>query len=122
MLGLGSKGFLRAGLVTLLVVAGLAQLAPSLIAQQAPTPAEPPSTPESGYMRVLLRPTHPPVFDAQHRPITAGGFVEGAPVVLEDVTCRRPTNRLASPRDQPVVEQAPHLLLQPVDIDRKSVV
>ncbi len=37
-------------------------------------------------MRVLLRPTHPAVFDAQHRPITAGGFVDGAPVVFEDVT------------------------------------
>ena len=37
-------------------------------------------------MRVLLRPTHPPVFDAQHRPITAGGFVDGAPVVFEDIT------------------------------------
>ena len=53
MLGLGSKGFLRAGLITLLVVAGLALLAPSLLAQQA-APAGPPSTPESGYMRVLL--------------------------------------------------------------------
>ena len=39
-------------------------------------------------MRVLLRPTHPPVFDAQHRPITAGGFVEGAPVIFEDITHR----------------------------------
>ena len=68
MPGLGSKGFLRVGLITLWIVAGLALLAPSLVAQQAPTPAEPPSTPESGYMRVLLRPTHPPVFDAQHRP------------------------------------------------------
>jgi FG-GAP-like repeat len=37
-------------------------------------------------MRVLLRPTHPPVFDAAHRPITAGGFVDGAAVVFEDVT------------------------------------
>jgi hypothetical protein len=82
MPGLGSKGFLRAGLIT---VAGLAVLAPSLLAQQA-APAGPSSTPESGYMRVLLRPTHPPVFDAHHRPITAGGFVDGAPVVFEDVT------------------------------------
>ena len=67
MPGLGSKGFSRAGLITLLVVAGLALLAPSLLAQQA-APAGPRSTPESGYMRVLLRPTHPPVFDAQQRP------------------------------------------------------
>src|SRR6266496_1873150 len=108
MLGLGSKGFLRAGLVTLLVVAGLAQLAPSLIAQQAPAPAEPPSTPESGYMRVLLRPTHPPVFDAQHRPITAGGFVEGAPVVFEDITHQsgldKSHHRSGTPEKSTIVE------------------
>ncbi len=36
-------------------------------------------------MRVLIRPTHPAVFDAQHRPITAGGFVQGA-VVFEGIT------------------------------------
>jgi hypothetical protein len=29
---------------------------------------------------------HAPVRDALHRPITAGGFVEGAPVIFEDVT------------------------------------
>jgi enediyne biosynthesis protein E4 len=37
-------------------------------------------------MRVLLRPSHPPVFDSLQRPITAGGFVEGAPVIFKDVT------------------------------------
>ncbi|HET9374278.1 MAG TPA: CRTAC1 family protein, partial [Chthoniobacterales bacterium] len=40
----------------------------------------------SNYMRVLLRPSHPPVFDSQHRPITAGGYVEGAPIIFKDVT------------------------------------
>src|SRR6266436_617827 len=29
---------------------------------------------------------HPAVRDAQHRPITAGGFVDGAPVVFTDLT------------------------------------
>ena len=29
---------------------------------------------------------HAPVKDAQHRPITAGGFVDGAPVVFSDIT------------------------------------
>jgi len=41
---------------------------------------------ESAYTKVLLRPSHSPTFDAQHRPITAGGFVDGAPVVFEDVS------------------------------------
>src|SRR5471032_642534 len=29
---------------------------------------------------------HPPVYDAQNRPITAGGFVDSGPVVFQDVT------------------------------------
>ena len=41
---------------------------------------------ESAYTKVLLRPSHSPTFDAQHRPITAGGFVDGAPVVFKDVS------------------------------------
>jgi hypothetical protein len=68
-------------------VAVMALLLPKLSAQPAPVPATPqPSPEESGYMRVLIQPTHSPVFDLQHRPITAGGFVEDAPVVFEDVT------------------------------------
>jgi hypothetical protein len=58
----------------------------SVAAQQSPTPDSAPNPQDNSYMRVLLRPTHPPVFDSQHRPITAGGFVEAAPVVFEDVT------------------------------------
>ncbi len=57
-----------------------------LAAQQPPTPDAAANPQDSGYMRVLLRPTHPPVFDSQHRPITAGGFVQGAPVIFEDVS------------------------------------
>jgi len=57
----------------------------SLSAQQASPPPSAVAR-ETGYMRVLLKPTHPPFFDAQHRPITAGGFVEGAPVVFQDIT------------------------------------
>jgi hypothetical protein len=43
---------------------------------------------ESNYMRVLLRPTHPSHFDSQRRPITAGGFAEGAPLIFQDVAHR----------------------------------
>src|SRR5450631_1934837 len=71
----------------LAVAASLIGLVQILSAQQAPAVSEPKQNPQdSGYMRVLTRPTHPPVFDAQHRPITAGGFVDGAPVVFEDIT------------------------------------
>ena len=46
--------------------------------QQQPRPAQPSGVATSG--------VYAPVFDARHRPITAGGFVDGAPVVYEDYT------------------------------------
>src|SRR5947209_10307980 len=36
---------------------------------------------------------HAPVLDAKHRPITAGGFVDGAPVVFVDITKGSGLNR-----------------------------
>jgi hypothetical protein len=54
--------------------------------QPNPAPADTHRNTENNYLRVLLRPSNPPVFDSQHRPITAGGFVDGAPVVFEDIT------------------------------------
>ena len=53
--------------------------------QPNPAPTDDQRSTEN-YLRVLLRPSHPPVFDSQHRPITAGGFVDGAPVVFENIT------------------------------------
>src|SRR5918911_785891 len=35
---------------------------------------------------VMTGGVHPAVKDAQNRPITAGGFVDGAPVVFRDIT------------------------------------
>jgi hypothetical protein len=45
--------------------------------------SRPKAVPQSG---MASGTAHAPVTDAQHRPITAGGFVEGAPVVFVDVT------------------------------------
>jgi enediyne biosynthesis protein E4 len=36
---------------------------------------------------------HPPILDSEHRPITAGGFVNDAPVVFRDVTNESGLNR-----------------------------
>ncbi len=58
------------------------------VAQKADPPSHESTANEANYMRVLLRPKHAPVFDSQHRPITAGGFVEGVPIVFQDVTHR----------------------------------
>src|SRR4051812_2365934 len=41
--------------------------------------------PSSG-MGVSTGAAHPAVKDAKSRPITAGGFIDGAPVVFEDIT------------------------------------
>jgi enediyne biosynthesis protein E4 len=43
-------------------------------------------TPQSEPMGVSTGPPHAAVKDAQSRPITAGGFVDGAPVVFKDIT------------------------------------
>jgi len=50
------------------------------------TTAQQPSAPQSSSMGVSTGVAHAPVKDAQSRPITAGGFVDGAPVVFRDVT------------------------------------
>lgn len=47
-------------------------------------PAQKPQSSTS--MGVVTGAAHPPVKDSQSRPITAGGFVDGAPVVFTDIT------------------------------------
>ena len=42
--------------------------------------------PQPHLMGVSTGPPHAPVRDAYSRPITAGGFVDGAPVIFEDIT------------------------------------
>ena len=42
--------------------------------------------PQSQSMGISTGPPHAAIKDAQSRPITAGGFVDGAPVIFEDVT------------------------------------
>jgi enediyne biosynthesis protein E4 len=51
---------------------------------QEPNPDKPQQQPPS--MGVSTGAAHAPVKDAQSRPITAGGFVDGAPVVFNDIT------------------------------------
>src|SRR5215469_4537375 len=52
------------------------EFSPSSLGQQ-PKAAQP-----SGVMTG----DYPPVYDARHRPVTAGGFVDGAPAVYQDCT------------------------------------
>jgi hypothetical protein len=63
----------------LLAVIGLLSIA---VAQQRPATKQP--EPES--MGVSTGPPHPAIKDAQSRAITAGGFVDGAPVIFRDIT------------------------------------
>src|SRR6266404_7118742 len=46
------------------------------------------SAPEQKPSGVASGPAYSPMKDAQSRPITAGGFVDGAPIVYEDATAR----------------------------------
>ena len=68
----------RAPLIALILSATLI----SLLAQETDSHKPPQSQP----MGVATGPPHAAVKDAQARPITAGGFVDGAPVVFQDVT------------------------------------
>src|SRR5713101_5617115 len=61
--------------MSLLLVSALAQQVP---AEKRNTPEQQSGTSTAG--------AHAPVKDALSRPITAGGFVDGAPVVFVDIT------------------------------------
>src|SRR5258708_8171875 len=65
--------------VTLLLLAPLLLLAGFAQDQDHPKPQQP------GASGVSTGAPHAPVKDALSRPITAGGFVDGAPVVFVDV-------------------------------------
>jgi hypothetical protein len=56
--------------------------------QQQPQPARPqPQQPASGMSSgISSAGTFAPVYDAQHRPITEGGFVDSGPIVFEDAS------------------------------------
>jgi enediyne biosynthesis protein E4 len=72
-----SRGAVFAGVLGILLCAALAS------AQEAPKPNEKQG---QGEMGVATGAAHPAVKDAQSRPITAGGFVDGAPVIFADIT------------------------------------
>jgi hypothetical protein len=62
---------------------GLMSVIPSLALTQTPAPAAS-STPASTGQDTGS--PHPPILDAQHRPITAGGFVKTGPIVFDDIS------------------------------------
>src|SRR4051812_3539366 len=56
-------------------------------AQSSPQSAPSPQTkPQSGMGGISSAGTFEPTYDAQKRPITAGGFVDKGPIVFQDVT------------------------------------
>src|SRR2546425_5287495 len=61
---------------------GSMALEPATSAQQGPAPQKPAGG------GAATGGTYAPVRDALNRPITAGGFVDGAPVIFEDITQR----------------------------------
>ena len=75
-----SGRLLRATAIQTISVMLLLRSAP---AGQNPTEKEPVRAPQSG---TSTGGAHPAVRDAESRPITAGGFVDGAPVVFLDIT------------------------------------
>ncbi len=70
-------------LLTLLMWIALAGIFPARGQEQVPEKAKPEQTPMGG---VATGVAHAAQKDAQSRPITAGGFVDGAPVIFVDIT------------------------------------
>ncbi len=77
----------RAWIVSALLLAWTLALPPVVCRAQG-LPSPPVQEPQHGVSTggVNTGGTHAPVLDAQHRPITAGGFVDAGPVVFADVT------------------------------------
>ena len=84
---------LRSRFVIYALVSASVSISTISFSQQVPRSDVPHENSASNYMRVLLRPTHPPIFDSKHRPITAGGFTEDSPFVFEDVTNKSGLNK-----------------------------
>jgi hypothetical protein len=79
------RGLLYSALIVMFLMpgAGRAQQAPTQ--NPAPQPAEPPKS-QQGMGGIAGGLGAAPVYDAQKRPITAGGFVDKGPVVFQDIT------------------------------------
>src|ERR1041385_4202327 len=80
------NGYLRAIIPTLALLSGLTWssfFGSSALARQIDPHAPPANSQVTG---VSTGPPRPTIRDAQSRPITAGGFVDGAPVVFQDTT------------------------------------
>ena len=75
---------LLAGGIPALVSAQVTNPATLPSGQQPPATSAPASTPAPGGMSG--GPSQPALFDEQHRPITAGGFVASGPVIFEDIS------------------------------------
>src|SRR5215470_14192970 len=69
--------------VQIVSVLFLCLLANGVCAQQPATEKAPPTSQQGG---MSTGAAHAPVKDAKSRPITAGGFIDGAPVVFIDAT------------------------------------
>ncbi|MFZ1156399.1 MAG: CRTAC1 family protein [Candidatus Sulfotelmatobacter sp.] len=76
--------------VSILVLAELFLVSSVLVipgnAQNAPAAKQPQTTQSSPPMGMATGVAHAPVKDSKSRPITSGGFVDGAPVVFLDIT------------------------------------
>ncbi len=93
------RGVVCSALITMFSVPGMCQ------AQQAPPP---PAKPGQNGMGIAGGIGAAPVYDAEKRPITAGGFVDKGPVVFEDITKQAGlsgwTHKMGTPEKNFIVE------------------
>jgi hypothetical protein len=81
---------------------------PFAIPAAAQQPPDPKATQAPAGMGVATGGAHPAVKDSHSRPITAGGFVDGAPIVFADITkaagLDKFVNRSGSPTNKTILE------------------
>jgi hypothetical protein len=79
--------------------------APQPVEKQAPPEQKPQQTPSGG---ASTGGVHAAVWDAEHRPITAGGFVKSGPIIFEDIAAKAGltswTHRMGTPAKSFLIE------------------
>jgi hypothetical protein len=94
-------------LLTTTLLGALAAVLPSPLSAQA-TQSSPQAAPGANSTGEQTSGSHPALLDAQHRPITEGGFVKTGPIVFEDISEKagltRWTHKMGTPDKSYIVE------------------